>query len=214
MIVETKAKDAYAVRVKSPPKSHETAKNQLNRDILDSVELSGGKQKAEKSLAGNSVDRVDLSQSMSIEDVNRLLVTEVGRKVEKMFEEAGIDPVSVADTDWSPEATAERIFRGTTGLFEIWRAQHKDMSETELIDSFEEVLRASVDQGAQEAIGLIEARGFENEENVLDTAKETMSLVHEKFDSYFESLRERLETRDEGAPTGSDAAEDDRSSGK
>jgi len=196
MLVEPRVKEAYAVKTKSIPATHRAAvKNQLNQKILDTIEISGKKGKSSEAPGAvhrNSMDRVDLSKTLSVEDVNHLLVTEVGRKIEKMFEEAGIDPAAVADTDWSPAATAERIFRGTTGLFGIWKAQHKDMSEAELIDSFEQVLRSSVNQGAQEAIGLIEARQFEDEENIVGTAKDTVSLVHQKFDDYFTSLRERL----------------------
>ncbi|MBN2717664.1 MAG: DUF5610 domain-containing protein [Deltaproteobacteria bacterium] len=206
MLVEPKVKAAYDANGTRPsPGTHRASvKNQLNRSIVDTIEISGKKGKpseAPGALHGKTVDRVDLSRTFSVEDVNHLLVTEVGRKIEKMFEEAGIDPVAIADTDWSPEATAERIFRGTTGLFEIWKAQHKDMSEAELIDSFEQVLRSSVDQGAQEAIGLIEARKFEDEENIVGTAKETMGLVHAKFDDYFTALRERLNGEGETTDT-------------
>ena len=64
------------------------------------------------------------------------------------------------------------------------------MSEKELIDSFEKVLRKSVDQGATEAIGLISARNFDNEDSLVKTAEDTIGLVHQKFDDYFADLRE------------------------
>jgi len=173
-------------------------KTRLDAALVDTVVISGAKKDSNQQVGGNqggqSVDQVNLSTTFSIEEVNRLMESEIGKKVADMFKEAAIDPSSIADTDWSPEATAERIFQGTTGMFEIWREQHKDQSEAELIDSFEEVLRKSVDKGAEEAIGLIKARLFDNEDSVVGTAMDTMSLVHKKFDDFFENLRANLES--------------------
>lgn len=187
VIVELNAKQAYAHKNKPEAKKPTLRENHFDRAPKDKVSLFTNQ--AQPSAEIHSIDKVNLSVGMSVEDVNKLLVSEVGKKVKAMFEEAGIDPASLADTDWSPEATAERIFRGTTGMFGIWKSQHKKMSDDELIDSFEAVLRKSVDQGASEAIGLIEARGFDKEESIVGTARETISLVHEKFDDYFETLR-------------------------
>lgn len=195
MIVDAKVKEAYGARTIALPKKQAVVQNQLDREIVDTVSLSGSPEHSKKAggiKPSGQMDKVDLTKGFSVDDVNRLLVSEVGKKVKAMFDEAGIDPVAVADTDWSPAATAERIFRGTTAMFEIWRAQHKDMSEEKLIDSFEQVLRASVDRGAAEAIGLIEARKFEEEDSIVGTARDTISLVHQKFDEYFASKREEL----------------------
>jgi hypothetical protein len=184
--------EVYAAKAQSAKAKPSSVAAMRDRQIIDRVTLSGKERAAGKKPPGQvgTVDRVDLSAGLSVDEVNRLLEKEVGRKVKEMFEEAGIEPTAVADTDWSPEATADRIFRGTTGLFDIWKSQHKDMNEEELINSFEQVVRASVDRGASEAIGLIEARKFEAEDTLVETARETIGLVHEKFDSYFEALRE------------------------
>jgi hypothetical protein len=192
MQISLNPKEVYAANAQAAKAKPASVAAMRDRQIVDRVTLSGKDLAAEKKHTGQatSVDRVDLSAGLSVDEVNQLLEKEVGRKVREMLDEAGIEPTALADRDWSPEATAERIFRGTTGLFEIWKSQHRDMSEEELIDSFEHILRASVDRGATEAIGLIEARKFESEDSILDTAKETVGLVHEKFDSYFGSLRE------------------------
>jgi hypothetical protein len=192
MQISLNPKEVYAANAQATRAKPSSVAAMRDRQIIDRVTLSGKDRVAEKKHTGHatSVDRVDLSAGLSVDEVNQLLEKEVGRKVREMLDEAGIEPTALADRDWSPEATAERIFRGTTGLFEIWKSQHRDMSEEELIDSFEHVLRASVDRGATEAIGLIEARKFESEDTIVDTARETIGLVHEKFDSYFKSLRE------------------------
>jgi hypothetical protein len=195
MQVELKPKAAYIEKSqkREPTVRTDRAAVQAARDkgILDTVSLSS-KTSKKSGPVGGSMDRVNLTARLSIDDVNRFLQSEVGKKVKGMFEDANIDIAQVADTDWSPEAVADRIFTGSTGLFGVWRNQHPEMSETELIDSFENVLRTSVDWGAAEAVGLISARNFDGEDALLKTADDTISLVHKKFDDYFAGLRERL----------------------
>ena len=135
-------------------------------------------------------DRVSLSTGVSLERIQSLLQTEIGKKVDAMFRDAGIDAETTAGLDWSPEATSERIFDMTTGLFGVWREQHKEMSEAELIDSFENVIRTSVDKGADQAIALIGEAGFG--EQTRDVTDKTMTRLHEKYDDYFAGLRESL----------------------
>ena len=205
MQVEFKFKDAYVEKAREKVPSARTqrvaAKAKLDKDIIDTVALS---QKMPKKQAriGTSVDKVNLSTKMSVADINRLLETEIGKKVKQLFDEANISPAAAADTDWSKEAVADRIFQGSTGMFDIWRRQHPKMSEKDLIDSFEKVLRTSVDKGASEAVGLISARSFEDEDSLLKNAEDTIALVHQKFDNYFADLRENLS----GEQTGTAAA--------
>jgi len=163
------------VGAKQPPKT-----SVIKNGLFD----NHGKKKTD------SVDKVSLSTGMSTRQIQELLTSEIGKKVEAMFKEAGIDPLEMAGIDWSPEAVAGRIFDGTTSLFEIWRDQHTDMNETELIDSFEKTIRKSVDQGAQEAAVLI--GGLNADDSVTDTASKTMSILHQKYDSFFAKMRTDL----------------------
>ena len=204
MQVELKPNEAYVEKSAKREPSFRTDRAAVqaarDKDILDTVSLSTKTPKKKEPVVG-PMDRVDLSTRLSIDDVNRLLESEVGKKVKGMFEDANIDIAQVADTDWSPEAVADRIFTGSTGLFGVWRNQHPKMSESELIDSFEKVLRTSVDRGAAEAVGLISARNFDGEDALLKTADDTVSLVHKKFDDYFAGLRENLSESASGDPS-------------
>lgn len=146
---------------------------------------------AQRKKQDDSIDKIDLSKGLSLERINSLLTTEIGKKVDRMLAEAGIDLGAAAGLDWSPEATAGRIFDMTTGLFEIWRSQHPEQSEEELTDSFENVIRTSVDKGASEAIAILGAGGIDD--GVISVAKDTMSILHEKYDDFFLSLRSNLE---------------------
>ena len=140
--------------------------------------------------AANGFDTVDLKSGLELEKIQQLLTTEIGKKVDKMMTDAGIDLSQAAGLDGSAEATSGRIFDMTTGLFGVWRDQHPDMSEEELIDSFEKVIRSSVDRGYEEASALIAASGFS--EQTAEITGRTMSLLHERYDTYFEELRNNL----------------------
>ena len=135
------------------------------------------------------MDKDDLKTGLSLERIQDLLTTEIGKKVDEMMAAAGIDMTAAAGLDWSPEATAGRIFDMTTGLFGVWKDQHPDQSEEELVDSFEKVIRSSVDQGASEAMAIISAGGIGDD--VLSVSEKTMSTLHERYDAFFEDLRSK-----------------------
>ena len=164
--------NAYANKITKRPPLSERKK-----------EASGSSKTASQS----GLDTIELSSGVSIEQIQSFLQTEIGKKIDAMMAGAGIDFSQAAGMDWSPEATSTRIFDMATGLFGIWRDQHPDMTEDELVDSFEKVIRTSVDQGANEAIALIDTAGFDEETK--DISQKTISLLHEKLDTHFDDLR-------------------------
>ncbi len=141
--------------------------------------------------ATSRMDNVDLKSGLSLERIQSLLTTEIGKKVDGMMEAAGIDISAAAGLDWSPDATAGRIFDMTTGLFSVWKDQHSDMSEEELIDSFEKMIRTSVDKGASEAMAIISSSDVGNDK--LSVSEKTMSVLHSKYDDFFAGLRSNPE---------------------
>lgn len=138
-------------------------------------------------------EKVDLSKDSSKKFLQDALLSEIGKQVDTVLQNNGLDIRDAAGLDWSAEATSQRIFEGTTGLFGVWRGQHPEMSEKELIDSFEKTIRKAVDQGAGEAMSILVNAGFGNETK--DTASETMAMVHDKFDAFFDELRQGLENQ-------------------
>jgi hypothetical protein len=138
------------------------------------------------------MDTVDLRTGMDIQKIQQILTTEIGKKVDKMMADAGIDITDAAGLDWSPEAVSGRIFDMTTGLFGVWRDQHSKMSENELIDSFEKVIRNSVDKGYMEASAVISANGLGEQSS--EVGGRTMSLLHERYNTYFKDLRSNLQS--------------------
>ncbi len=131
-------------------------------------------------------DTIDLSTGLTLEKIQDYLKSAIGEKVAGLFAEAGIEPADAAGVDFSPEATADRIVEFSTGLFEVYKAQNRDLGEEELIDKFEATLRGAVDQGAGEAFAII---GATLGEDALSIGHQTIDLVHSKYDDFFARLR-------------------------
>jgi hypothetical protein len=136
--------------------------------------------------AGTKRDTVALSSSLTLSQIQDHLKTAIGEKVAGLFAEAGIEPAEAAGVDFSPEATAGRIVDFSTGLFEIFKDQNRDLSQEEVIDKFEATLRGAVDEGAGQAFAII---GATLGEDALSIGRQTIDLVHSKYDDFFASLR-------------------------
>lgn len=138
-------------------------------------------------------DSVDLSMSMSLKEINERMSTKIGRKLDEALKAEGVDLRSAAGLDWSPEATATRLFEAISGLLPVWEAQHPEMSRDEVVDSFESVIRDAIDLGYSQAMEVLEP--LDIDDGVKAVAEETISLLHGKFDVFFMSLREELKER-------------------
>jgi hypothetical protein len=139
-------------------------------------------------------DEVDLSKEGSTRFVQDHLESEISRQFEEAFGEFYLDSDDLEEMDLSPEATAERIFDISKSHFENWRDQNPEMSEEELIDSFEEAVRAAIDQGYERAVDIFS--GVEIDDGVLESAVETVSILHKLLSEYCVDLFAQLDERE------------------
>ena len=105
---------------------------------------------------------------------------------------------SLSPDEVTPEATAERIVSGATGLFAAYAEQHPELDGKELIESFMEKIRAGVKQGYEEAFGILQALGAFEFDGVQSGIEETMKLVERKL-ADFEALKLKELGVDDGA---------------
>jgi hypothetical protein len=192
-ISQVGSKNKYGVSPSSNS-SNKDVKKQVFSSKVDKVEIKGAM--AQQLHDANLIENLKKAspvkvKSLDIDQINRALQTSIGQKVEALFEKAGIEMSSIAGADWSAEATSDRLFKMNASLFEVWKSQNKNMSEIEQVDSFEKVIRKSMDQGASEAISLLSFKGFA-EDDITMTSRLTMKLVHERFDVFFDNLRESI----------------------
>ena len=121
------------------------------------------------------------------------LESEISKHLEAAFGEFYLDSEDPADMDRCPEATAQRIFRICREFFESWRDQNPEMGEDELIDSFEEAVRSAVDEGYERAVDIFSS--MEIDDVILESAVETVSILHKSLNEYFSDLYTQLEER-------------------
>lgn len=135
-------------------------------------------------------DRIHLSPEATQKYGQAKLQEHILGKLKEQLAAAGVDFDAAAGLDWSPDATAQRIFGFATGLMGIFRDQNPELSESEVIDKFESTVRGAVDEGYSQAIGILQ--GLNVGDEVLDTAQTTIDKVHTLFDDFFANLRSQL----------------------
>ncbi len=139
-------------------------------------------------------DEVEEGGDGSTRFVQDHLESEINKQLEEAFGEFYHDNDDLEELDLSPEATAERIFEISKGRFESWRDQNPEMSEEELIDSFDEAVRAAIDQGYERAVDIFS--GVEIDDAVLESAVETVSILHKLLNEHFVDLFAQLDERE------------------
>ncbi len=133
--------------------------------------------------------KLDLRTGLSKEFLQEALSTRVGKALEEKLSAYGIDLNASAGIDMSSDATADRIVQGTTGLLGVFARQNPDLSESELVDKFEQTVRGAVKKGIGEALDIL--KGFkEFDSGIASMVDDTSRLVDQKFDAYFADLQD------------------------
>jgi Domain of unknown function (DUF5610) len=121
-----------------------------------------------------------------------MLSSPLGQRLKAIFDDSGVDISEAVGVDYSAEPTAARIVDFATSLFGTFQAQHPELAGDDLIGAFEKTVRDAVDAGYGQARSYLDGKGVPNE--VVSLGEETMRLVHEKFDTFFENLRSGAST--------------------
>jgi hypothetical protein len=132
-------------------------------------------------------DQLKLSPEAMLKYGQSRLESHVRDKLKEQFAAAGVDLDAAQGQDWSPDATAHRIFDFASGLLGAYRKQHPELSETDAVNKFETLIRGAVDKGYGQAMDVLNGMGASDE--VVGTAKTTIDNVHTLFDDFFAGLR-------------------------
>jgi len=134
------------------------------------------------------VTKTSVEVNFSIKDNPQFFTYQM--TVDKLTEELSIDlteygikPSNAAETDFSPEAVADRIVTFATGFYSAFAARHDELDQNEQLSDFMSIIRGAVEKGFNEAKDVLTAMSaFEG--GVADTANQTFELIQEKFDSF------------------------------
>lgn len=133
----------------------------------------------------------DLRTGLTKEYLQEALTTRIGKAVQETLAANGLDINESVGVDFSAEATADRIFRGTTSLLSVFARQNPKLSKSELIDKFEQTIRGGIKKGYDEAVHILS--GFaEFDDSVRSLVQSTQDILDKKLTSYFDGLRKQI----------------------
>lgn len=134
------------------------------------------------------------SYSISITDGNQTLAFVYERAISAIqveITQISKDNPAVASylnaQDYSPEATATRIVSFATSFLGIHKANHKDMSDQEALNSFMEIIGNAIDKGFSEARDILEPLNV-LQGSIKENIDTTYRLVQEKLTQFKDSL--------------------------
>lgn len=161
-------------------------KSQLNIQIIQaSLEVSIN--------AGN--DSQALLFRSAIDNLNEVLAPELG---ENAIQNAA------KQQDNSPEATADRILKFATGMFDAYAAQHPDKDRETLANDFVDLIRGGFEKGFKEAADILDGLGV-LQGDVESGINKTYDLVQKGLDDFLTSLLPKKES-EEGTEGGGSAS--------
>ncbi len=85
----------------------------------------------------------------------------------------------------SPEESAATIVSFSTGFFDMYRSRHPELSDEEALREFELLIRGSIQEGAMEALQIIQGLSRDNEET-MGRIKTTLAKVEEGLQAFFQ----------------------------
>jgi len=136
------------------------------------------------------------SVSFSSTELNKALGLTAEEIITKLNEKLkGVLPeglASVKPEDATPEATADRIVKSITGLFEIFAKSKPGLEDEQRLDEFMKQARAGVEQGYADAYEMLQGLGAFNFDGVEDGVKQTKLLIEKKLAEFESAQRERL----------------------
>ena len=107
---------------------------------------------------------------------------------------------SVSPTDFSSEATAERIFTFSISLFAVYQSQNPDDSMEAALADFEQLVRDAIDEGFGEARSIME--GLDGlDEQIDEFIEQTYAILDRLLEEFFVGAAsgELAETEEAGA---------------
>ena len=99
---------------------------------------------------------------------------------------------SLKPEDTTPEATSDRIVKGATAFFDVFKKQNANLSDEEVLTKFMETIRGGIKTGYDDAFNTLEGLGAFKFDGVQDGVEKTKALIEEKLKSYEAAKRQEL----------------------
>ena len=121
----------------------------------------------------------------AIDEINIALEGELGENAIQEAYDSGLDI--------TPEATAERIISMSTAFFSGYRNQNPEMSESDAVNKFSEIIAGGIETGFSQARGVLDGLKV-LEGDIADNIDVTYGLVQQGLQAFVESFLEAEKT--------------------
>jgi hypothetical protein len=170
----------------SQPKSPSIQQVNYSKYELDLTLLRGTFGADDASVNATGFETLPQALSLSAEEI----ISKLNELLAGKLPEGGIQ--GLAPEEVTPEATADRIVRQTTALFEAYKRQNQDKDPEEVLNNFMNAVRSGVEQGYAEAFEILEGLGAFKFDGVKAGVEQTKILIESKLQAFEKIKREEL----------------------
>jgi len=130
----------------------------------------------------------------------RTAIEEINKHMPVDNKESTIQKAYENNIDFSPQATAKRIFTGATAFFNAYKEQNKELSENEALNKFMGVIRGGIDTGFGEAREVLSNLSV-LEDKIASDVDQTYNYVQTGLDDFNQKILSNIENNIEQNPT-------------
>ncbi len=152
-----------------------------------------------RALANSIGPNISLDDARSF--TSQLIVERISVRLTSVFTEAPAQETS-SPLDFSPDATAQRIFSFSINMFAVYQAQNPDEPLESALTNFEQIVRDAIDEGFGEARGILEELGRLDEQTA-EFVDNAYSVLDRLLDAFFRQDGIGEESEPAGPATGS-----------
>lgn len=128
-----------------------------------------------------------LSQGLSVSAEE--IVKRINEKLKSVLPD-GVQSLKPEET--TPEATADKIVKGVTGLFDYFAKRHPELQGEDLLTGFMDTIRAGVEQGYGDASKFLSDNGAFEIDGVKSGIEKTKGLIDQKLKEFEATKRKEL----------------------
>ena len=148
---------------------------QVNKKQLNAAILEGAIEQTNQSTNSIKMQPLSLLLKTALQGINDAL-----KEIEPTY---SLQESYQSETDFSPEAVADRIVSFSTNFFSAYQQQHPELGEQEARDTFSALMLAGVEEGVGEAKDILQALSV-LEGDVEEDINKTMEFILQGFEKF------------------------------
>jgi hypothetical protein len=146
----------------------------------------------EKTLSNSNEDSVNIDFKDKLKSLS-ITAQEIVKKLNELLKGSlpeGVESLNTAD--YTADATSTRIVQGATAFFGVFKDQHPDLSDEDLLNKFMDTIKGGIQQGYDDAYGTLKGLGAFDLDGVQAGVEQTKILIDDKLTTFYQAKRKEL----------------------